>query len=349
MKRHAPSTSYSNTPSADSTTKRPCFFDGASTSSQDSNKELNQHQPFDFTRSLQQKSKLENLQPLQVLCQKSILSNLRHFFTLKEEPFAVLPWNLIGDLVRFVQKQAPDVLTNPDLLPLFVTEQTSYMSADFHKCAGNTEAVQRLMVAKLAAFSPSLTKLDIRMKDYSSHSTTLVSTVRCLLIFLDNKLIYFSHQEDPIIMHKMVNSLISNLTNLEDLRLNCYVENNTLGLLGQTCPKLKFIDISGNKGVSNQGIFMLFPGTTSDAGRCSRIETLDVSNTGVGLMGGVHALASLPKLRVLKHNSTYSVLKAFRERHKTKSLPALEVLQITELPFRARFATSEHLKNVINC
>jgi len=147
-------------------------------------------------------------------------------------------------------------------------------------------------------------------------------------------------------MHKMVNGLLSNLVNLEELRLNCYVENSTLCLLGRTCPKLKHLDISGNKGVTNQGIFLLCPGTSPEAGRCARIETLDVSNTGVGLMGGVHALASLHKLRALRHNFTYSVLKAFRERHKSKTLHSLQLLQITELPFRARFATSEHLKNV---
>jgi Leucine Rich repeat len=147
-------------------------------------------------------------------------------------------------------------------------------------------------------------------------------------------------------MHKLVNSLLSNLRSLEELRMNCYVENSTLGILGQSCPKLKHLNISGNKGVTNQGMFLLCPGSIPDAGCCKKIEFLDVSNTGVGLMGGVHTLASLPKLKVLKHNCTYSVIKAFRERHKTKSLPCLQVLKITELPFRARFATSEHLKNV---
>jgi triphosphoribosyl-dephospho-CoA synthetase len=148
------------------------------------------------------------------------------------------------------------------------------------------------------------------------------------------------------VMHKMVNGLLSNLRCLEELRMNCYVENSTLGILGQSCPKLKHLNISGSKGVTNQGIFHLCPGHIPEAGCCTNIEYLDVSNTGVGLMGGVHALASLPKLKVLKHNCTYSVIKAFRERHKSKSLPCLQVLQITELPFRARFATSEHLKNV---
>jgi len=141
-------------------------------------KKCNQQQLFDFSHSLQQKSKLENLQSLQMLCQKNVLSNLRHYFTLKEEPFAVLPWNIMEDLVRYVQSKAPHILINPDLLPLFVTEQSPYMSADFQLCIGNTEAVQRLLVAKLAEFSPNLTKLDIRMKDYSNHSTTLVSMVR---------------------------------------------------------------------------------------------------------------------------------------------------------------------------
>lgn len=147
-------------------------------------------------------------------------------------------------------------------------------------------------------------------------------------------------------MHKMVNNLLSNLEGLEELRMNCYVENETLGLLGQSCPKLKHLNISGNKGVTNQGILLLCPGNNLDAGCCKKIESLDVSNTGVGLMGGVHALANLPNLKVFKHNCTYSVIKAFRERHKSKSLPCLQELKITELPFRARFATSDHLKNV---
>lgn len=171
--------------SPDDSAKKQCFFNHHERKWQILNevagpsklKKCNQQQPFDFSHSLQQKSKSENLQPLQTLCQKSILTNLRHYFTLKEEPFAVLPWNIMEDLVRYVESKAPHILINPDLLPLFVTEQSPYMSADFQLCIGNTEAVQRLLVSKLADFSPNLTKLDIRMKDYSNHSTTLVSTV----------------------------------------------------------------------------------------------------------------------------------------------------------------------------
>jgi hypothetical protein len=183
MKRSASSAN----PSPGDCVKRHCFFDHHQLKWQvleaagpSKSKKCNQQQPFDFSHSLQQKSKLENLQSLQTLCQKSVLSNLRHFFTLKEEPFAVLPWNIMEDLVRYVQSKAPHILINPDLLPLFVTEQSPYMSADFQLCIGNTEAVQRLLVSKLADFSPNLTKLDIRMKDYSNHSTTNVSMVHFL-------------------------------------------------------------------------------------------------------------------------------------------------------------------------
>ncbi|XP_065350808.1 uncharacterized protein LOC135946508 isoform X1 [Cloeon dipterum] len=288
----------------------------------------NHSQPFDFSQTLRLKSRLEHLQALQVLCQRSILANLRHFYSLKEAPFAVLPWNIIGDLVRYVAEKAPHVLTNPNLLHLFVTEQTSIMSADFQQCRGNTEAVQRFMVSQLEQNSPNLTTLDLRMKDYSRCSTTLVS------------------QEDPQVMHGLVNNLLSQLTNLEELQLNCYVENRTLGIVGRTCPRLKRLNVSGNRGVTNQGVFLLCPGSTADAGRCAAIEQLDVTNTGVGIMGGVHALAALPKLKVLRHNSSYSVLKAFKERHKNRTLPSIQSLHIAELPFRARFATSDHLRQV---
>jgi hypothetical protein len=184
----------------DDCAKRQCFFDhhqlkwrvlNEAASGPSKSKKCNQQQPFDFSHSLQQKSKSENLQPLQTLCQKSVLSNLRHYFTLKEEPFAVLPWNIMEDLVRYVQSKAPHILVNPDLLPLFVTEQSPYMSADFQLCIGNTEAVQRLLVSKLAEFSPNLTKLDIRMKDYSNHSTTLVSMVLIVEFLNFNKILNY--------------------------------------------------------------------------------------------------------------------------------------------------------------
>ena len=78
------------------------------------------------------------------------------------------------------------------------------------------------------------------------------------------------------------------LSKLKSLTLNNDCRNETLTVLGQNCPDLTSLDISGSHSVSDVGASWLL--------HCRRLENANLYQTSIGVEGYAQLLLGLPSL-----------------------------------------------------
>ena len=78
------------------------------------------------------------------------------------------------------------------------------------------------------------------------------------------------------------------LSKLKSLTLNNDCRNETLTVLGQNCPELTYLDISGSHSVTDIGASWLL--------HCRSLEQANLYQTSIGIEGYAQLLLGLPKL-----------------------------------------------------